>query len=445
MVERIAAQSRSSVDSRGFNFLPALGWPMMAVVCLLCVVLAFSLSGCWDARDIDHIGFVMGMGVDESDDGQTTVWVQMALPSPGLEKAGEFPGWMGSATGRTIMEAMSVLKTKSAKTLFRGHVRVLVIGEKIARKGLRPILDFLARDSQFRYNSWVVVTSDPVSKVFEVEVEQENMASAYINDMMRHAILSSTAPQSRFRDFMSTLGEPGDQPILARVRLVKADPTEKDVDEEGQGAGEGGSGSPKGDGQGKPDKDDLAISGCAALHGDSMVGWLTPEETAMVLMVRNKLKEYSFIHEVPGPEGGTVGVQVLRSRATTELPPKDEMTVTGLPGSEVRIRVTGRVYIREVTSEEQFATVKASQNLSRGVSEQIEREMKSLIETVQRRLGSDILGIGEAVRRQVAYHTWEHEIAPEWNDIFKTLSIVPEVSLRVERQGTTMTSPRLRD
>jgi len=108
---------------------------MMAVVCLLCVVLAFSLSGCWDARDIDHIGFVMGMGVDESDDGQTTVWVQMALPSPSLEKAGEFPGWMGSATGSTIMEAMSVLNTKSAKTLFRGHVRVLVIGERIARKG----------------------------------------------------------------------------------------------------------------------------------------------------------------------------------------------------------------------------------------------------------------------------------------------------------------------
>jgi len=80
-----------------------------------------------------------------------------------------------------------------------------------------------------------VVTSDPVSKVFEVEAEQENMASAYINDMMRHAILSSTAPQSRFRDFISTLGEPGDQPILARVRLVKADPAEKDVDEEGQG------------------------------------------------------------------------------------------------------------------------------------------------------------------------------------------------------------------
>jgi len=121
------------------------------------------------------------------------------------------------------------------------------------------------------------------------------------------------------------------------------------------------------------------------------------------------------------------------------------MTRTGLPGSEVRIRVTGRVYIREVTSEEQFATVKASQNLSRGVSEQIEREMKSLIETAQRRLGSDILGIGEAVRRRISYYTWEREVAPEWNDIFKTLRIVPEVSLRVERQGTTMTSPRLRD
>ncbi len=122
------------------------------------------------------------------------------------------------------------------------------------------------------------------------------------------------------------------------------------------------------------------------------------------------------------------------------------MTGTSLPGgAEVRIKVTGRVYIREVTSEEQFVALEATRDLNRGLSEQIEREMKSLIEAAQTRLGSDILGIGgEAVRRQVAYETWERELAPRWHDLFKTLRIVPEVNLRVERQGTTMTSPRPR-
>lgn len=440
----MGTRSRRHAESSESYSLPVMEWLTIALACMLCVALVFFFSGCWDARDIDNTGFVMGMGVDESDDGRITVWVQMALPSSAPEAEGGFPSWLGSATGSTIMEAMSVLKAKSAKTLFRGHVRVLVIGETIARGDLRPILDFMARDSQFRYNSWVVVTSDPVSKVFEVEAEQQSMASAYINDMMRHATLSSIAPQSRFRDLMSTWEEPGDQPILARVGLVKAESPEEGG---GQGQKQGsteGQGVEEGDGQGKPAEDDLAIGGCAALHGDSMVGWLTPVETAMVLMARNKLKEYSFIHEVAGRDGGRVGVQVLHSRAELKLPPRGEMTGTSLPGAEVRIKVTGRVYIREVTSEEQFVALEATRDLNRGLSEQIEREMKSLIEAAQTRLGSDILGIGEAVRRQVAYETWERELAPRWHDLFKTLRIVPEVNLRVERQGTTMTSPRPR-
>ncbi|HOK70700.1 MAG TPA: Ger(x)C family spore germination protein [Bacillota bacterium] len=443
----MTADNMDYVDVSSDHGSHPLGRRLTVAACVLCVViLVFALGGCWDARDIDHIGFIMGMGVDESDDGKIVVWVQMALPSSGPEGAANTPAWLGSAAGNTMMDAMSALRMKSAKTLFRGHVKVLVIGEKIARKGLTPILDYLARDSQFRYNSWVLVTSDPVGKIFEVEADQENMASSYINLMMRHATLSSVAPQSRFRDLLSTAAEPGDQPVLARVSLVKSEPEEEEGEQDeaqqgvwGQRTGNEGGKGKKGDVE---TKSDIEISGSAALHGDLVVGWLDPVQTAMVLMARNRLKEYSFLHMVPGTEGDTVGVKVLHSRATIELPPRHKMTRTGLRGAEVRIRVTGCVYIEEVMSEEQFVSIEADRNLSRGVSDQIEAEMESLIEIAQNRLGTDIFGIGEAVRRRISSDVWEEEIAPIWRDIFKEIKIIPEVSLKVERQGTTMTSPR---
>ena len=51
---------------------------VLVAVCLLAVV---SVSGCRDAREIESVGFVLGLGIDETADGRIEVWAQVALPS----------------------------------------------------------------------------------------------------------------------------------------------------------------------------------------------------------------------------------------------------------------------------------------------------------------------------------------------------------------------------
>jgi hypothetical protein len=59
----MTADNMDYVDVSSDHGSHPLGRRLTVAACVLCVViLVFALGGCWDARDIDHIGFIMGMG-----------------------------------------------------------------------------------------------------------------------------------------------------------------------------------------------------------------------------------------------------------------------------------------------------------------------------------------------------------------------------------------------
>ncbi|MGI6130293.1 MAG: Ger(x)C family spore germination protein [Bacillota bacterium] len=395
---------------------------VLVAVCLLAVV---SVSGCRDAREIESVGFVLGLGIDETADGRIEVWAQVALPSAKPAEEEKRESWMASSVGDTVWDALRQLNNRSTKVLFRAHVRALVIGERFARGGVARALDVLARDAQFRYRSWVFVTSDPVGDVLGVETKQSSSAALFLDDLMRNTARSSTAPRSRFLDLVTSIEEPGDQPLLARVSL--AGPAD---------AGRGAEGTPE------TEPKELRIEGSAALCGDKMVGWLDAEETAMALLVCNRLATYSFVMPMPGNEGGTIGFDMIRSHADTLFPEGIHTGDAAGQVTDVVIRITGTVDIREVLSSEQLMSMQFLERLQAGISQHLETGVRRLVEAAQNRLGCDIISIGECVRRRVPARVWKEDVASTWHDQFRTLRIVPDVHFEVGKRGMTMQSPR---
>lgn len=390
------------------------------VAVLVCLLAAASVTGCGDAREIESVGFVLGLGIDETADGRIEVWAQVALPSAKPAEGEKQESWTVRSVGDTVWDAIRQLNGRSTKVLFRAHVRALVFGERFARGGVARALDALARDRQFRYKSWVFVTSDPVGDVLGTQTKQSSSAALFLDDVMRNTARSLTAPQSRFLDLLTSIEQPGDQPLLARVRLVEP---------EDQGRQEVG---PK----------ELRIEGSAALCGDRMVGWLDAEETAMALMVCNRLASYSFVMPMPGDEGGMIGFEMIRSHADTLFPKGVHTGDAAGQMMDVVIRITGTVDIREVLSSEQLMSMRSIERLEADISQHLEAGVKHLVEAAQNRLGCDIMGIGECARRRVPAKVWEEDMAPAWHDQFKAIRIIPDIHFEVGKRGMTMQSPR---
>jgi hypothetical protein len=159
-------------------------------------------------------------------------------------------------------------------------------------------------------------------------------------------------------------------------------------------------------------------------------------------MVCNKLPAYSFVMPMPGSEGGTIGFDMIRSRADTLFPKGVRAGHAAGSVTEVVIRITGTVDIREVLSSEQLMSMRSIEKVEADISQHLEVRVRRLVEAAQNRLGCDIISIGECVRRRVPARVWEEDVAPTWHDQFRTISIVPDVHFEVGKRGVTMQSPR---
>lgn len=111
------------------------------------------LSGCWERKEVNDIAIVTATGVDLLDDESIRVTVLLAVPrligttsaqGGGESKLESSAGWIVSEQGKTVMDAFTGLQDKLPRKLFLSHNRTIVVGEKLARNGIFPLLDFFS-------------------------------------------------------------------------------------------------------------------------------------------------------------------------------------------------------------------------------------------------------------------------------------------------------------
>ena len=98
--------------------------------------------------------------------------------------------------------------------------------------------------------------------------------------------------------------------------------------------------------------------------------------------------------------------------------------------------------VAEVFATQRFVFGPQVERLEAEISRHLETGVSRLVEAAQNRLGCDIMGIGECVRRRVPARVWEEDVAPTWHDKFRAIVIVPDVHFEVGKRGMTMQSPR---
>jgi spore germination protein KC len=132
---------------------------------LLVLLLLPTLSGCWDAEEINELGFVLCVAIDKAGDGyEVTAQIAKAetySKTPGgssNQAANEKPFWVVSATGQTIFEAIRNMAAISPRRIFWAHIKVIIIGEDLARSDIHDLLDFFTRNPELRLRTLIAVT-----------------------------------------------------------------------------------------------------------------------------------------------------------------------------------------------------------------------------------------------------------------------------------------------
>ncbi|WP_091229436.1 Ger(x)C family spore germination protein [Fontibacillus panacisegetis] len=164
----------------------------LITICLALFPLVI-ISGCWSAFEINDRAFATIILLDLTDKGETELSLGFLLPNrmtPGTTGGsgapkGE-PFTFVTKAAENISQAYSKISVDISRPISFGHTQVIVIGEKYARQGVLPIIQFAERQTAFHLSSNIFVTHGNVSKITKTPLVFEPFVSTILSKYIRH-------------------------------------------------------------------------------------------------------------------------------------------------------------------------------------------------------------------------------------------------------------------
>ncbi|WP_299741232.1 Ger(x)C family spore germination protein [uncultured Rossellomorea sp.] len=383
-------------------------------ITLLCIcLLILFTTGCWNRVELNELAISVGQGIDKEDD-KYKVSTQIVIPSEVALKAGAtsgIPVTLFTGTEETVFEAMREITTVSPRKIYHSHLRILVIGEELAKEGIGKVLDFYARDHEYRTDFYIVIAKDTtaeniLSMLTTIEkIPSNNMLSSLETSEKTWAPTTSVTLHELIRSLVTE----GKSPILTGIEII-GDPSIGDnvqnIEQINPAAY-------------------LKYSGIAVFKRDRMLGWLNEEQSRGYNIIMDNVK--NTVANVQCPSEGELNFEVIQSKTKVKGDVEN-----GIPKIDVSIEAEGN--IGEVKCAIDLTKPKTIYELEKLAEESFIKLTKGTIKTVQEDFGVDIFGFGDIIHRSDP-ELWK-KLKKDWNEKhFTDLEVNVKADIKIRRLG----------
>ncbi len=185
---------------------------LLLVVALIAITLP--LGGCWDRKEIENRGYVLGVAVDHATagegsgkkeflaapqgTGQRKYLLTMELPKfrkeAGKEISSPQKHLIWAAEGESMLAIVRAINTKVYFGMFFEDIQIMIVSEAVAREGIGGILDFWLRDAEIRRKVKLFVAPGRAEDVLKASLQVDEMNSIFIAKMPNNAARSPYYP-----------------------------------------------------------------------------------------------------------------------------------------------------------------------------------------------------------------------------------------------------------
>jgi spore germination protein KC len=376
------------------------------------------VTGCWSRRELNDLAIAVGIGIDKIGD-QYQISAQVVLPSQIAGSKGgspQSPVNLYKATGHTVYEALRKITTLSPRKIYISHLRILVLGEALAKEGISDVLDFMSRDTDTRNDYFIVVAKDSKAEdALKILTSLEKIPAVRLFSSLETSE-KQWAPTSTVTlgTLVTELVSKGKNPVLTGVVIngnVEVGQTQKNVETVD---------SPT----------ELKYSGLAVFKKDKLIGWLNPEESKVYNYLTNKVK--STVFYIQCPEGKKVSLDVFDARSKIKGSmhnDKPEISIEQHIESDL-----GEVQCRNLDLTEPKTITELEQIANQKVVDLFETTIKK----VQQEYKSDIFGFGEVIHRSNP-QAWK-KLQDNWDQTFLNLPVSVKADIKIRLLGKVTNS-----
>lgn len=385
---------------------------------LLCVLMSFIilLTGCWNARELNSLSIATAIGIDKSKD-EYLVTIQLMNPGEmiGEKTTTRAPVTTYQITGKNVFEAVRKLTKETPRKIYFAHLRLIVLGEELAKDGVGKVLDFFSRDHELRTDVYIGIAKNiDAEKVLNVLTPLEKIPMYKIQVSLERAqeAWGSTYP-IHVDELISNLVSEGKNPVLTGIEVI----------------GDSKIGSSLSNVENVKSSTIVKTSNIGVLEKDRLIGWLSETESIGYNYIMDEIK--STLVTLPF-EDGNIGIELIKTKS--KIKGKVE---NGKPKIEVKLWVEGNV--GDVGCKVDLSKAKNIYKLEEQLEKKIKRDMETVVEKVQKDFKSDIFGFGEVIRRADP-KTWK-ELKNNWDTTeFVDLPVNIQVTAKIPRLGTVSKS-----
>ncbi|MBU8917198.1 Ger(x)C family spore germination protein [Bacillus sp. FJAT-29953] len=377
------------------------------------------LTSCWNRRELNQLGIVIGMGIDKVD-GKFLVTTQVVNPSEiaaSIGSGGNTPVVVYQEEGTTIFEAIRRMTTESPRKLYFSHLRLLVFGEEFAKKGIGKSLDFLTRDPELRTDFYITIAKN--SKA---------------GDVLKVLTAIEKIPVQQLYDSLLTSEKQWAPTLPITLDQLNSDLIDEGMDVKLTGLiikGPLQAGESLGKYQQSQAETYLQFDEVGVFKKDKLLGWLTTDESKGLNYALGNVK--STIVTIPCPEKGLASIKLIHTK--TELKTK---VSGGEPTGNIKITAAGKlgdVYCKTLD----LSKPETINQLEWKAEKKMKDNILKALHASQKKYKLDPFGFGEAARR-VNPDYW-HSVKKDWQQVFGKMPVNVEVSVKIHDVGMIKNSP----
>ncbi len=354
-------------------------------------------GGCWSRKEIEDLGFVIGLGISQEESGLYSIIAQVANPNVIVaEHHGPRDVYtIMKSEGITIFDALRNLSLLSGRRLYFAHIKTIIIHESVAKEGLSEVVGFLLQDMEVRLESEVFVSKIPPEDILDTPNTLGAIPSMVLE---RNTKIYGGNSKIFVSDMHKTLEAVTNPVINYATALVEKipSPTEQEMDL-------------------------LKLTSIAVFDSYKLIDYLNYEEGQAFNFITNNYKNGLIIFHHPVTNDKLV-VEMLSSNAKIT-----SQYVNDRVGFHIKLEVTGNLAERmPAAKSDKGLNVEEVQKL---LDEVLLKKLQHMVNLAQNELYVDIFNLSSHF--SATYPNEFNEFKHQWNEVFSKSDITIEVESTV--------------
>lgn len=374
---------------------------------ILLIIITITFCGCWGYTDIKKLNISNGMGIDLNEENDFFITYEIINPRRSRDSnlSGESRSYY-SSEGKSIFEAARRLtRYASGKRIYYQTCEVVVLGEKLCKTNITPMIDFFTRDPKRRATLYPVVIEGDMKKLFSNDVKvTETMSSALVNTIKLYEYTGYAVNKNLSKTNIDSQSITGTA-LINKFKLIPKKNMESDSEP--------------------------VLDGVGVFYKNKLVGDLSLEETLVANILTRKVKNTIIVIKKDDEKESGRNITVEFSKFKTKLKPiidNDKYIM------EINIDVNGAIV--QYTEKESLSNYNYEE-LKEFSSQYIVKLIDETYSKCKKDIKADPLNFGNVFSNK--YKTISEISCDEWTNIFcNKLSIKTNVKVNFTTTGTTL-------